>query len=70
MFHTHGVYHDDQNGDKAHHNIHDEAVHGAFHNDMAHHNGVCHDKEVHRNGNIHHAYHCDDQCPDEASSMD
>jgi hypothetical protein len=37
---------------------------------MAHHNGVCHDIEAHRNGSIHHAYHCGDQYPSEASSMD
>ena len=70
MTHIHGVYLDDQSSGKVDHDIHDGAVHSDFYDDMAHHNGVCHDKEAHRNDNIHHAYHCGDQYPDEASSMD
>ena len=64
------MYLDDQSGGKAGHNIHDVAVRGALHDDMTDHNGVCHDKEAHRNGDIHHTYHYDDQYLDEASSMD
>ena len=69
MIHTHGVYLHDRSSGEADHNIHDGAIHGVSIDDMAHHNGVYHDKAVHRNGNIHHAFHYDDQYLDEASNM-
>ena len=54
MTHIHGVYLDDQSSGKVDHDVHDGAVHSVFHDNMAHHNGVCHDKEAVRSSGTYH----------------